>query len=122
MKVVSFLNLFDVITVYGDLEGQTVSMPFVVHDDRPLRAAFGRDGYSPSANGLRSGGPYSSFPYRHDEQMNSRGMKFKFHKGEKVLCFEPDPSKAKVLYDAKVKCVFLQQRYQFVSKLSYSVA
>ncbi|KAK1802896.1 hypothetical protein P4O66_021431 [Electrophorus voltai] len=34
--------------------------------------------------------------------MNSRGMKFKFHKGEKVLCFEPDPSKAKVLYDAKV--------------------
>ncbi|CAH2223134.1 male-specific lethal 3 homolog [Pelobates cultripes] len=39
---------------------------------------------------------------RHDEQMNSRGMKFKFHKGEKVLCFEPDPTKAKVLYDAKV--------------------
>ncbi|KAL7845782.1 hypothetical protein AOLI_G00239740 [Acnodon oligacanthus] len=34
--------------------------------------------------------------------MNSRGMKFKFRKGEKVLCFEPDPSKAKVLYDAKV--------------------
>ncbi|KAL7852660.1 hypothetical protein SRHO_G00184450 [Serrasalmus rhombeus] len=34
--------------------------------------------------------------------MNSRGMKFKFCKGEKVLCFEPDPSKAKVLYDAKV--------------------
>lgn len=29
-------------------------------------------------------------------------MKFKFQKGEKVLCFEPDPSKAKVLYDAKV--------------------
>ncbi|KAJ8378338.1 hypothetical protein AAFF_G00243580 [Aldrovandia affinis] len=34
--------------------------------------------------------------------MNSRGMKFKFHQGEKVLCFEPDPTKAKVLYDAKV--------------------
>ncbi|XP_075446357.1 MSL complex subunit 3 isoform X3 [Ascaphus truei] len=34
--------------------------------------------------------------------MNSRGMKYKFHKGEKVLCFEPDPTKAKVLYDAKV--------------------
>ncbi|XP_064413579.1 male-specific lethal 3 homolog isoform X2 [Latimeria chalumnae] len=33
--------------------------------------------------------------------MNSRGMKFKFHKGERVLCFEPDPTKAKVLYDAK---------------------
>ncbi|XP_063809569.1 male-specific lethal 3 homolog isoform X3 [Pseudophryne corroboree] len=34
--------------------------------------------------------------------MNARGMKFKFQKGEKVLCFEPDPTKAKVLYDAKV--------------------
>lgn len=50
-----------------------------------------------------SGGSDSSSPARHDEQMNSRGMKFKFHKGEKVLCFEPDPTKAKVLYDAKVK-------------------
>ncbi|XP_029112807.1 male-specific lethal 3 homolog isoform X3 [Scleropages formosus] len=36
--------------------------------------------------------------------MNSRGMKFKFRfrQGDKVLCFEPDPKKAKVLYDAKV--------------------
>ncbi|XP_072850474.2 MSL complex subunit 3 isoform X1 [Pogona vitticeps] len=34
--------------------------------------------------------------------MTSRGMKFKFHKGERVLCFEPDPTKAKVLYDAKI--------------------
>uniref|UniRef100_A0A668A322 MSL complex subunit 3 n=2 Tax=Myripristis murdjan TaxID=586833 RepID=A0A668A322_9TELE len=34
--------------------------------------------------------------------MNSRGIKYQFHKGEKVLCFEPDPTKAKVLYDAKV--------------------
>uniref|UniRef100_A0A8D1L9W4 MSL complex subunit 3 n=1 Tax=Sus scrofa TaxID=9823 RepID=A0A8D1L9W4_PIG len=32
----------------------------------------------------------------------SEGMKFKFHSGEKVLCFEPDPTKARVLYDAKV--------------------
>uniref|UniRef100_A0A4W3HZ44 MSL complex subunit 3 n=1 Tax=Callorhinchus milii TaxID=7868 RepID=A0A4W3HZ44_CALMI len=31
--------------------------------------------------------------------MNTRGMKFKFRKGERVLCFEPDPTKAKVLYD-----------------------
>ncbi|XP_027622170.1 male-specific lethal 3 homolog isoform X2 [Tupaia chinensis] len=29
-------------------------------------------------------------------------MKFKFHSGEKVLCFEPDPTKARVLYDAKI--------------------
>ncbi|XP_077368549.1 MSL complex subunit 3-like isoform X2 [Festucalex cinctus] len=34
--------------------------------------------------------------------MNSRGIKFRFQKGERVLCFEPDPTKAKVLYDAKV--------------------
>ncbi|KAM4699052.1 MSL complex subunit 3 isoform 2-T2 [Discoglossus pictus] len=40
--------------------------------------------------------------------MNSRGMKFKFHKGEKVLCFEPDPTKAKVLYDAKVVDVIVR--------------
>uniref|UniRef100_A0A3B3IU64 MSL complex subunit 3 n=1 Tax=Homo sapiens TaxID=9606 RepID=A0A3B3IU64_HUMAN len=32
----------------------------------------------------------------------SEGMKFKFHSGEKVLCFEPDPTKARVLYDAKL--------------------
>ncbi|KAL1246828.1 hypothetical protein QQF64_034799 [Cirrhinus molitorella] len=53
-------------------------------------------------NELKSGASESSSLVRHDEQMNSWGMKFKFHKGEKVLCFEPDPSKAKVLYDAKV--------------------
>uniref|UniRef100_A0A3Q3DZL0 MSL complex subunit 3 n=1 Tax=Hippocampus comes TaxID=109280 RepID=A0A3Q3DZL0_HIPCM len=34
--------------------------------------------------------------------MNSRGIKFRFQKGERVLCFEPDPTKAQVLYDAKV--------------------
>ncbi|XP_076008608.1 MSL complex subunit 3-like isoform X2 [Genypterus blacodes] len=39
---------------------------------------------------------------RRHEQMNSRGIKYQFHTGEKVLCFEPDPTKAKVLYDAKV--------------------
>lgn len=32
----------------------------------------------------------------------SEGMRFQFHSGEKVLCFEPDPTKARVLYDAKV--------------------
>ncbi|KAF6728543.1 Male-specific lethal 3-like [Oryzias melastigma] len=39
--------------------------------------------------------------------MNSRGIKYQFHKGERVLCFEPDPSKAKVLYDAKVLDVLI---------------
>ncbi|XP_039220205.1 male-specific lethal 3 homolog isoform X3 [Crotalus tigris] len=47
-------------------------------------------------------GGVASFAFRHDEQMTSRGMKFKFYKGERVLCFEPDPTKAKVLYDAKI--------------------
>lgn len=32
----------------------------------------------------------------------ARGVKFKFSEGEKVLCYEPDSSKAKVLYDSKV--------------------
>ncbi|XP_047104559.1 LOW QUALITY PROTEIN: male-specific lethal 3 homolog [Schistocerca piceifrons] len=31
-----------------------------------------------------------------------RGSKFKFEEGEKVLCYEPDPTKARVLYDSKV--------------------
>lgn len=44
----------------------------------------------------------ASSPTRRHEQMNSRGIKYQFHKGERVLCFEPDPTKAKVLYDAKV--------------------
>lgn len=68
-----------------------------------------------AGNGLRSGGLDSSSPDRHDEQMNSRGMKFKFHKGEKVLCFEPDPSKAKVLYDAKVTLCRKYERAQYFS-------
>ncbi|GFS70278.1 male-specific lethal 3 homolog [Nephila pilipes] len=32
----------------------------------------------------------------------TRGVKFKFSAGEKVLCYEPDPTKAKVLYESKV--------------------
>ncbi|CAG2062909.1 unnamed protein product, partial [Timema podura] len=34
--------------------------------------------------------------------VSTRGMKFKFSEGERVLCYEPDPTKAKVLYDSKV--------------------
>ncbi|XP_063244094.1 male-specific lethal 3 homolog [Bacillus rossius redtenbacheri] len=34
--------------------------------------------------------------------VSTRGMKFKFTEGERVLCYEPDPTKAKVLYDSKV--------------------
>ncbi|XP_077299701.1 male-specific lethal 3 [Arctopsyche grandis] len=34
--------------------------------------------------------------------VSTRGPKYKFSEGEKVLCYEPDPTKAKVLYDSKV--------------------
>ena len=34
--------------------------------------------------------------------MSVKGVRFDFEPGEYVLCFEPDPSKARVLYDAKV--------------------
>lgn len=35
--------------------------------------------------------------------MSTRGVKFLFTTGEYVLCFEPDPTKARVLYEAKVR-------------------
>lgn len=34
--------------------------------------------------------------------VSTRGVKYKFTDGERVLCYEPDPTKAKVLYDSKV--------------------
>lgn len=34
--------------------------------------------------------------------VSTRGPKYKFAVGERVLCYEPDPTKAKVLYDSKV--------------------
>nr|XP_018900700.1 PREDICTED: male-specific lethal 3 homolog [Bemisia tabaci] len=34
--------------------------------------------------------------------VSTRGIKFRFSEGERVLCYEPDPAKAKVLYDSKV--------------------
>lgn len=37
--------------------------------------------------------------------VSTRGVKYKFNENEKVLCYEPDLTKAKVLYDSKVSCV-----------------
>ncbi|CAG4965879.1 unnamed protein product [Parnassius apollo] len=34
--------------------------------------------------------------------VSTRGLRYKFSEGERVLCYEPDPTKAKVLYDSKV--------------------
>lgn len=39
--------------------------------------------------------------------VSTRGIKYKFCENEKVLCFEPDCRKAKILYDAKVKNINL---------------
>ncbi|KAL7296327.1 hypothetical protein TKK_0010341 [Trichogramma kaykai] len=41
--------------------------------------------------------------------VSTRGLKFKFSDGEKVLCYEPDPTKAKVLYDSKVLDVIVNK-------------
>ncbi|XP_011689820.1 PREDICTED: male-specific lethal 3 homolog isoform X3 [Wasmannia auropunctata] len=41
--------------------------------------------------------------------VSTRGPKFKFSDGEKVLCYEPDPTKAKVLYDSKVLDVIVNK-------------
>ncbi|XP_011858333.1 PREDICTED: male-specific lethal 3 homolog isoform X2 [Vollenhovia emeryi] len=41
--------------------------------------------------------------------VSTRGLKFKFSDGEKVLCYEPDPTKAKVLYDSKVLDVIINK-------------
>lgn len=37
-----------------------------------------------------------------ERMVSTRGVRVKFSEGERVLCYEPDPTKAKVLYDSKV--------------------
>ena len=34
--------------------------------------------------------------------VSTRGIKARFSENERVLCYEPDPTKAKVLYESKV--------------------
>ncbi|XP_011335567.1 male-specific lethal 3 homolog isoform X5 [Ooceraea biroi] len=41
--------------------------------------------------------------------VSTRGLKFKFCDGERVLCYEPDPTKAKVLYDSKVVDIIINK-------------
>lgn len=44
--------------------------------------------------------------------VSTRGLKYKFTVGERVLCYEPDPTKAKVLYDSKVNCIrYFSEKY-----------
>lgn len=44
----------------------------------------------------------SLLPAPKRKMVSTRGPKLKFAVGEKVLCYEPDLTKAKVLYDSKV--------------------
>lgn len=37
-----------------------------------------------------------------DKSAKLKDVKYEHHVGERVLCFEPDESKARVLYNAKV--------------------
>ena len=39
--------------------------------------------------------------------MSTRGIRFNYEPGEGVLCFEPDPTKARVIYEAKVMQIYL---------------
>lgn len=51
--------------------------------------------------------------------VSTRGNKYTFSSGERVLCYEPDPSKAKVLYDSKVYMhlrAFLNDNIQLYTK------
>lgn len=51
--------------------------------------------------------------------VSTRGVRYKFSEGERVLCYEPDPTKAKVLYDSKVCLIkFLTlSAYKIIYKL-----
>jgi len=41
--------------------------------------------------------------------VSTRGIKLRFFVGERVLCYEPDPTKAKVLYDSKVLDIVIRK-------------
>ena len=44
-----------------------------------------------------------------------RQSKAKFTSGEKILCFEPDPNKVKILYEAKI----LEVNLDLVDQLTF---
>lgn len=47
------------------------------------------------------------------KMVSTRGPKFKFAVGERVLCYEPDPTKAKVLYDSKVNIYGIHRKKDY---------
>lgn len=53
--------------------------------------------------------------------VSTRGVKFKFSEGERVLCYEPDPTKAKVLYDSKVLEVIVNKETRGKKSVEYLI-
>lgn len=51
--------------------------------------------------------------------MAGRNMRFEYDIGEIVLCFEPDPTKARVLYDAKVIAAFHHFAFAVIILVDY---
>ncbi|KAF5279553.1 hypothetical protein FQR65_LT03375 [Abscondita terminalis] len=49
------------------------------------------------------------------------GIKLKFYEGERVLCYEPDPTKAKVLYDSKVLDVVITKDHRGRKNVEYLI-
>ncbi|CAG9836914.1 unnamed protein product [Diabrotica balteata] len=53
--------------------------------------------------------------------VSTRGLKLKFFEGERVLCYEPDPTKAKVLYDSKVLDIVINKDHRGRKNIEYLI-
>ncbi|KAJ8956575.1 hypothetical protein NQ314_006702 [Rhamnusium bicolor] len=53
--------------------------------------------------------------------VSTRGIKLKFFEGERVLCYEPDPTKAKVLYDSKVLDIVINKDHRGRKAIEYLI-
>ena len=59
-------------------------------------------------------GTYASYNSKKQSDMSLRGIKFSFESDENVLCFEPDLSKARVLYEARVSEHFFKYFFSYI--------
>ncbi|KAG5872538.1 hypothetical protein JTB14_038171 [Gonioctena quinquepunctata] len=53
--------------------------------------------------------------------VSTRGLKLRFGEGERVLCYEPDPTKAKVLYDSKVLDIVVNKDHRGRKSIEYLI-
>ncbi|XP_047740862.1 male-specific lethal 3 homolog isoform X1 [Hyalella azteca] len=53
--------------------------------------------------------------------VSTRGIKSRFCEGERVLCYEPDPTKAKVLYESKVLQTVYKQDNRGKKQIEYLI-